>query len=81
MANSAYAQYCYLRGSVKIRNAILHRIKERKITQASIAKTVEIPPQRLNNYLKGEHKAISQHKLFAIAKELGIEIDINVKFI
>jgi len=76
----AYKKYCIVRSSIKLRNAIRHRIKERGLTDYKLCQKLGIPRSNFSNFMSGDSKVLSQYTVLRIAEELGINIDIQVTF-
>jgi len=74
-------RYCLVRSSVKLRVAINHRLKEKGLTAYKLCQKLNIPRSNFSNFMKGDHKTLSQRTVLEIAKELGIQIDVQITFI
>jgi transcriptional regulator with XRE-family HTH domain len=69
---------CLVRDNIKVRAAIESRIKATKAKDMHLAKQIGVSKGHLGNWRRGERSALSQNKVIALAKVLGIEIDITV---
>lgn len=74
-------KYCILRSSIKLRNAIRHRLKERGSSDNAMCVKLGIPRQNFHNFMKGDYTTLSQTTVLKICKELGIVVDLQVTLI
>lgn len=78
---SPSSHWCVLRNNSNIRTAVQSRIKERGYTLKELEKHTGILADRISKYRNGKRKSITQYQLFTLCEFLGIEIDVQIKFI
>lgn len=80
MANKTLlAKWCFLRSNGKISRAVKSRMKDRKLSQASVCRELDITPYRLSLYLSGKSPNLNQHQLYKICEVLGFYPSIVLK--
>lgn len=77
---SPSSTWCLLRDSTEIHAAIQHKMKQKQLTLTKLSEISGIAKYRISMFLNRRKPNLTQFQIMSLAKILGIEINLTVKF-
>jgi len=78
---TALTGYCFLRNDYRLREIIQYYMEKNNHSYRTLATAIGANENNVREFIRKGTKAISQWKVLEICKELGIELDLQIKTI
>lgn len=72
--------WCFLRDSERIKAVILYQIRRKSLMIKDLSELSGVEASKISKWINGSYpRAITQSQLIAIAKALGISLDVKIE--